>query len=122
MNVGGADPQAPRHPAALRSGTSDTGSYAHERPGQEPTAMAGTVEGSGPDEDRPSADPTTSTGRAPGPDAPAQQTSGTAHRAPGQQGSTPDGEAVETDVQGGAGAARPAGPRQPRRGEPRSGR
>lgn len=72
MNVGGADPQAPRHPAARGSGTSATGSYA------------------------------ASTGRAPGPDVPGQETSGTSHRAPGLQGTTPEGESVETDVEAGA--------------------
>lgn len=72
MNVGGADPQAPRHPAAQGSGTSATGSYAG------------------------------STGREPGPQAPEQQASGTSHRAPGLQGATPEGESVETDVEAGA--------------------
>lgn len=72
MNVGGADPQAPRHPAAQGSGTSATGSYAG------------------------------STGRAPGPQAPERQASGTSHRAPGLQGATPEGESVETDVEAGA--------------------
>lgn len=41
MNVGGADPQAPRHPDALRSGTSATGAYAHESPGSAPTRSSG---------------------------------------------------------------------------------
>lgn len=66
MNVGAADPQAPRHPAAAVSGPSVTGGYADEPAGQEPTGLSG--EGT----------------------------------APGLDGSTPDGEAVETDVQAGA--------------------
>jgi hypothetical protein len=59
---------------------------------------AGTV----PADDRPGVDTTTSTGRAPGPEQPVQDTTGTAQRAPGSLGETPDGEAVETDVQAGA--------------------
>lgn len=102
MNVGGADPQAPRHPDALRSGTSATGSYAHADPGQEPTRLSG--DGSTPDSSRPAVDTTTSTGRADGPEQPLQGSTGTAHRAPGQQGQTPVGESVESDT--GAGAAR----------------
>lgn len=99
MNVGGADPQAPRHPGALGSGTSGTGGYAHEPAGTEPTAMAGSRSG---DLSAPEVDTTTSTGRAPGPEQPQQDSTGTSHRAPGLQGSTPEGEAVETDVAAGA--------------------
>lgn len=72
MNVGAGDPQAPRHPGALGSGPSATGSYAAE-----PVAP-------------------------PEPTAPAQDSSGTSHRSPGLQGTTPQGESVETDVQAGA--------------------
>lgn len=68
MNVGGSDPQAPRHPGALGSELSATGSYA--------SALAGTP--------------------------PEQETSGTSHRTPGLQGTTPQGESVETDVEAGA--------------------
>ena len=100
MNVGSADPQAPSHPDALRSGTSPTGGYAHEPAGRQPTDLSGP--GSTPDEQRPVVDTTTSTGRAPGPEQPVQVTSGTAHRAPGLSGTTPEGESIETDVQGGA--------------------
>lgn len=100
MNVGAGDPQAPRHPDALRSEPSPTGSYAHEPAGQQPTGLSG--EGTTPDQTRPALDPTTSTGRAPGPEKPVQDTSGTAHRAPGLDGETPAGESVETDVQAGA--------------------
>lgn len=74
MNVGAADPQAPGHPAAAGSGPSVTGGYAHEPVGQVPT----------------------------GTEKPVQHTSGVSHRAPGLDGITPDGEAVETDVQAGA--------------------
>lgn len=77
MNVGGADPQAPRHPDALRSGTSATGAYAQESPGQEPTRLSG-------------------------PASPGQTSTGTAHRAPGMQGTTPDGESVTSDTAAGA--------------------
>lgn len=74
MNVGGADPQAPRHPAALRSDTSGTGSYAS---GLAPAGPSG---------------PRTTTGPA----------GGTAHRAPGMDGTVPDGESVTTDTAAGA--------------------
>lgn len=102
MNVGGADPQAPRHPDALRSGMSDTGAYAHEPSGEQPTGLGGP--GQTPDETRPEVDLTSSTGRAPGPEVPVSSTTGTAHRAPGLDGTTPDGESVTSDT--GAGAAR----------------
>jgi hypothetical protein len=100
MNIGGADPQAPRHPDALRSGPSATGAYAHEVPGQEPTRLS--ADGTTPDATRPVVDTTTSTGRAPGPEKPVQLSSGTAHRAPGLDGQTPDGESVTTDTSAGA--------------------
>lgn len=100
MSVGAADPQSPRHSDALRSGTSATGGYAHESAGQEPTRLSGN--GSTPDAQRPVIDLTTSTGRSPGPEQPVQLTTGTSHRAPGLQGETPDGEAVDTDVAAGA--------------------
>lgn len=100
MNVGGADPQAPRHPDALRSGTSETGSYSASLPGEQPTGLSGP--GTAPDATRPEVDTTTSTGRAPGPEQPVQLSSGTAHRAPGMHGTTPEGESVTTDVHAGA--------------------
>ena len=100
MNVGGADPQAPRHPAALRSETSATGAYAHEAPGQEPTRLS--ADGTTPDATRGSVDTTASPGRAPGPEQPVQLTTGTAHRAPGIDGETPDGESVTSDTSAGA--------------------
>jgi hypothetical protein len=100
MNVGAADPQAPRHPDALRSETSATGAYAHEAPGEQPTRLSG--EGTTPDATRPVVDTTTSTGRATGPEQPAQVSSGTAHRAPGLHGQTPEGESVTTDTAAGA--------------------
>ncbi|MCW2680150.1 MAG: hypothetical protein JWM62_1551 [Frankiales bacterium] len=100
MNVGGADPQAPRHPDALRSGLSATGAYAHEAPGQEPTRLS--ADGTTPDATRGTVDTTTSTGRAPGPEQPVQTTTGEAHRAPGIDGQTPEGESVTTDTSAGA--------------------
>jgi hypothetical protein len=106
MNVGAADPQRPRHPAAVGE---PSGGYTGEPVGQEPTGLSGP--GATPDAMRPTIDTTTSTGRAPGPEMPVQQdTTGVAHRVPGLQGSTPDGESVETDVS--AGAAR-MGPQAP---------
>jgi hypothetical protein len=106
MNVGAADPQAPRHPAALHSGTSHTGGYAYQPAGVQPTGMSGA--GTDPAADRPGVDTTASTGRAPGPEQPVQATTGTAQRAPGSLGQTPDGEAVGTDVQAGAARMGPA--------------
>ncbi len=100
MNVGGADPQAPRHPDALRSGTSATGSYSESLPGEQPTGLSGP--GTPPDATKGSTDTSASTGRAPGPEQPVQLSSGTAHRAPGIDGQTPEGESVTTDVHAGA--------------------
>lgn len=100
INVGSADPQTPRHPHALGSGLSDTGAYAHEPAGEQPTGLSGP--GTTPEASRPTPDLTSSTGRAPGPEQPLQQTSGTSHRAPGLDGTTPDGESISTDVEGGA--------------------
>lgn len=100
MNVGGADPQAPRHPDAAGSGPSGTGAYAHEQAGQQPTGLSG--EGTTPDRTRPAPDVTASTGRAPGPEQPRQDTSGTSHRVPGLDGSTPAGESVSSDTEAGA--------------------
>jgi hypothetical protein len=108
MNVGGADPQAPRHPDALLSQTSSTGAYAHEPAGQPPSRLSG--EGHNPDEVRPEPDLTSSTGRAPGPEQPLQESTGTAHRAPGQQGSTPEGESVTSDTSAGAARMAPQAP------------
>jgi hypothetical protein len=100
MKVGGDDPQAPRHPAASGSALSPTGGYAHADPGQEPTGLSGS--GTTPDATRPAADLTASTGRAPGPEQPLQETSGTAHRAPGLTGEPAPEESVTTDVTAGA--------------------
>lgn len=100
MNIGGADPQAPRHPDAAGSGPSATGAYAHASAGEQPTNLSG--DGVAPDQTRPHEDVTSSTGRAPGPEQPLQESTGTAHRAPGLQGTTPEGESVTTDVEAGA--------------------
>ena len=103
MNVGGADPQAPPPPGRAR-----------QRPVGDrlvrPRARRPAAHGDGRGHGR---TPTRTrsarrsirrrrTGRAPGPEVPVSGTSGTSHRAPGLQGETPDGEAVESDVQGGA--------------------
>lgn len=77
MNVGAGDPQAPSHPAVTSAG----GSSSDTHPGTAPTGLGGAEQ-------------------------PLQDSTGIAHRAPGLQGSTPAGEAVETDVD--AGAARMA--------------
>jgi hypothetical protein len=104
MNVGSTDPQVPRHPAAAGSGLAVDGIAA----GVEPTGMSGP--GHAPAEERPAADPTVSTGRAHGPEMPVQDTAGTSHRVPGLQGTTAPGEAVETDVEGGAARMGPDAP------------
>ena len=96
MNVGSGDPQAPSHPAVSGDGSA----YADEPVGKEPTRLSG--EGTTPEATRPDVDTTTSTGRAPGPEQPVQVTTGTAHRAPGIDGETPEGESVESDVSAGA--------------------
>lgn len=100
MNVGAADPQAPRHPHALGSGTSATGAYAQASPGQPPTGLTGV--GTDPDRTRPEPDPTSSTGRSPGPEQPLRESTGTSHRAPGLEGTPAQGESVATDVEAGA--------------------
>jgi hypothetical protein len=100
MNVGGAEPQAPRHPDALRSEMSATGAYAHEPAGEQPTSLGGP--GATPDENRPHVDGTANTGRAPGPEIPVKETSGVSHRVPGLDGQTPSGESVVTDTEAGA--------------------
>jgi hypothetical protein len=115
MNVGSADPQSPEHPAAR-----GTASSAVAGPGDSPLHAPRDMGGPGGDADsqRPSIDSETSTGRAPGPETPHQVTTGTAHRAPGSQGSTPDGERIETDVEASAAAmvrdtGRPSGSGDP---------
>lgn len=100
MNVSGADPQAPRHPAALRSDLSGTGAYAVGPAGGQATGLGGP--GATPDATRPAPDLTASTGRAPGPEQPLQVSTGTSHRAPGLDGQTPDGESVRSDTDAGA--------------------
>ncbi len=59
--------------------------------------------------DRPHLGTSTSTGSAAGPELPESQTTGTAHRAVGQQGETPDGESVESDTAVGAARMAPGG-------------
>ena len=106
MSVGGADPQAPSHPAAAP--LSPPGSYGGDDPGVQPRGLGG--RGEAPTDTRPDIDTTTSTGRERGPVKPEQHTSGQAHRAGGLNGVAPEGESIETDVEGGAtrmGAAPP---------------
>jgi hypothetical protein len=108
MSVGAADPQAPSHPSAAR--LAPPGSYGGTAgaTGDQPRGLGGP--GHEPHETRPQVDPTTSTGRDRGPVTPEQQSSGTASRAGGQNGTVPEGESIETNTVGGAtnmGAAPP---------------
>ena len=98
MNVGAGDPQAPSRPGTRP--TSPAGSYAGGDAGEPPRGLGGA--GQAVEQGRPEIDTTTSTGRAHGPVQPEQHTSGTAHRAPGLQGTTPAGESVESDTEAGA--------------------
>lgn len=96
MNVGGSDAQVPSHPGArLRDAPVAT----HHAPRVEA--------GVAPDQDRGSSDPDSTTKLPEGPERPAQATEGTAQRAPGSQGVSP--EQQETDVQTGAANMRPGG-------------
>ena len=65
--------------------------------------------GTTPPPERPTSGESSSTGGGRGLDAPASQTSGTAHRAPGQQGEVPDGESLESDTAAGAARMAPGG-------------
>ncbi len=98
MNVGAGDPQAPSRPETPRP--APAGSYAGGDAGREPTHLSGP--GADADAAPPGVDPTTSTGRAKGPEKPVQQSTGTAHKATGMQGETPEGESVEDDLEAGA--------------------
>ncbi len=101
MSVGSADPQSPEHPAA-RGTASSAAAPPEATPFDAPTDLSGP--GSDPDQQRPEIDAETSTGRDKGPETPHQATTGTAQRAPGQVGSTPAGERIETDVEASAAA------------------
>ena len=106
MSAGAAPAQLPSHPAAAEQ--APPGSYGGGDAGTQPRGLGGA--GTQPHETRPTVDTETSTGRAHGPTGPVQQTSGEAHRVGGLNGVAPAGEAVETDVEGGAtrmGAAPP---------------
>ena len=106
MSAGAAAAQLPSHPAAAP--LSPPGSYGGGDAGTAPRGLGGP--GVEPHETRPVIDTETSTGRAHGPTGPVQQTSGEAHRAGGLNGVAPEGESIETDVEGGAtrmGAAPP---------------
>ncbi len=65
--------------------------------------------GTVPAEDRPRVGTSASTGSGSGPGMPESQTTGTARRAPGQQGEVPDGESVESDTAAGAARMAPGG-------------
>lgn len=107
MSVGSADPQSPEHRAA-RGVASSAAAPPEATPFDAPTDLGGP--GSDPDRQRPEIDSETSTGRDKGPETPHQATSGTAQRAPGELGSTPEGETIETDVEASAAAmVRPTG-------------
>lgn len=96
MNVGGADPQLSSHPLG--------------RPRDEPVATApvGLADrGVAPADDRPAIDPDSTSKLPEGPERPAQSSAGTAQRAPGSLGVSPDQQ--ETDVQTGAANMRPGG-------------
>jgi hypothetical protein len=111
MSVGSADPQSPELPAAAGTATSNAPEPG-AGPHRAPTDLGGP--GTVPDATRPSPDLTTSTGHDTGPELPEQETTGTAQRAPGELGSTPAGERIETDVDASAAGmvretGRPAG-------------
>ncbi|MDP9433687.1 MAG: hypothetical protein M3P93_00185 [Actinomycetota bacterium] len=74
--------------------------------------QAGTV----PADDRPHPGTSSSTGLGSGPEMPEQASTGVAHRAPGLQGETPEGESVESDTA--VGAARMAPGAAPDRTRP----
>ena len=103
MNIGAADPQLPRHPLAARSGLE-----LDEPVAAAPADVGGA--GSAPAEQRPAASTGVSTGRASGPEQPAETSEGTAHQAPGIQGSTGSDEVIETDVVSSAARMGPSGP------------
>jgi hypothetical protein len=107
MNVGSADPQLPRHPLATRSGLE-----LHEPVTPAPADVGGP--GSAPAEQRPAASTGSSTGRASGPEHPAETSEGTAHKAPGIQGSTGSDEVLETDVVSSAARMGPSAPARSR--------
>jgi hypothetical protein len=98
MSAGAAAAQLPSHPAAAP--LAPPGSYAGGDAGDAPRGLGGP--GAQPHETRPGVDTETSTGRAHGPTGPVQQSSGEAHRAGGLNGVSPEGEQIETDVEGGA--------------------
>lgn len=98
MNVGAGDPQAPRHPAVPGSAPGAGGGVSAPPPARRDLSGPGST----PDEQRPEIDTETSTGGSGGPIRPEQRTTGTSHRAPGLQGSAPEGEEFATDADAGA--------------------
>jgi hypothetical protein len=101
MNVGADDPQTPRHPAAAGSALTPSA------PAPGPGALGGA--GTAPGEQRPGPSLGVSTGRATGPQNPDSVRPGTSHKAPGVMGVTGPDEALETDVESGAGRMSPSG-------------
>ncbi len=101
MSVGTGDPQAPSHPAA-------GGALKPAHAGSPPQHLSGP--GSDVDAQRPEVDTQTTTGREKGPLIPESQGSGVSHRAPGELGEVPRGEAIDTDVVTGADRMAPHGP------------
>lgn len=98
LSPGAADPEAPSHPDAAPQ--SPPGSYGGGAVADEPLGLGGP--GHTPDATRPGVEASTSTGRARGPVPPVEVATGTAHHAPGLQGTTPEGESVESDTEAGA--------------------
>ena len=108
MNVGAADPQSPRLPAAV-------GGAAPDGPHGGSTESAATHlggPGTVPAEDRPVPAAGVSTGAGAGPEGPTSASTrpgaGSAHKAPGLVGRTGSDEAVETDVETSATGMGPA--------------
>lgn len=95
MNVGAADPQTPRHPAAAHSQLTVPAPVRTP-----PTDLGGP--GTVPSQDRPVVSAGSSTGRGSGPEVPVSSGGGSSGRAPGVLGHTGPDEAVETDMVAGA--------------------
>jgi hypothetical protein len=92
-----ASPTVLSTPHAGGGGTPDDGGLHGGRPG------------TGPAEDRPAVGPSVSTATDSGPGTPQPQATGTSSRAPDQQGVTPDGESVDSDLEVGAARMAPGG-------------
>lgn len=95
MNAGMALSQV-ASPIVLEARTAAPGRTLDDAAAQEATASG---------QDRQTTAATSGTGL----DLPASQSTGTAHRAPGQQGELPEGESVESDITAGAARMAPGG-------------